>query len=47
MISGTCIRRGAHVERAEERCSTQEENDVRMERDSEEVGDGEPKLSLR
>ena len=40
-------RRPAHGERAEGRCSTQEENDVRMERDSEKVRDGEPNISLR
>ena len=40
-------RRPAHGERAEERCSTQEENDVRMERCCGEIGDGEANISLR
>ena len=40
-------RRPAHGERAEGRCSTQEENDVRMERCCGEIGDGEANLSLR
>ena len=48
--SGTRIgsRRPTHGERAEGgRCSTQEENDVRMERGCQEIGNGEANISLR
>ena len=34
-------------EKAEERCSTQEEDDVRMERGCGDIGDSEANLSLR
>ena len=40
-------RRLAHGQRADGRCSTQEENDVRMERGCGEIGDGEANASLR
>ena len=40
-------RRLAHGQRADGRRSTQEENDVRMERGCGEIGDGEANISLR